>query len=58
VRDNHSDHEKPVAFVLSVLPAYLRKTTAIEELIPWLYLKGVSTGNFAETLQWLVGERP
>ena len=40
-----------------MLPAYLRRTTAIEELIPWLYLKGVSTGDFQEALQALVGEK-
>ena len=34
---------------------YLRTTKAIEELIPWLYLKGVSTGGFREALQTLVG---
>jgi transposase-like protein len=42
-------------FRSKILPAYLRKTKAIEELIPWLYLKGVSTGDFAEALQALVG---
>ncbi|MCC7084760.1 MAG: hypothetical protein IT427_07105 [Pirellulales bacterium] len=29
---------------------------ALDELIPWLYLKGVSTGDFREALQALVGE--
>ena len=42
-------------FRSSILPPYLRKTKAIEELIPWLYLKGVSTGDFSEALQALVG---
>lgn len=42
-------------FRSSILPPYLRKTKAMEELIPWLYLKGVSTGGFAEALQALVG---
>ena len=42
-------------FRSSILPPYLRKTKAIEELIPWLYLKGVSTGDFTEALQALVG---
>lgn len=47
---------QPVArFRSSILPPYLRKTKAIEELIPWLYLKGISTGGFAEALQALVG---
>ena len=42
-------------FGSKILPPYLRKTKAIDELIPWLYLKGVSTGDFAEALQALVG---
>jgi transposase-like protein len=33
----------------------LRKTKNIEELIPWLYLKGISTGGFSEALAALVG---
>ena len=41
----------------SVLPPYLKRTEAIEELLPWLSLKGVSTGDFAEALQTLVGEK-
>jgi putative transposase len=42
-------------FHSAILPPYLRKTKAVEELIPWLYLKGVSTGDFSEALQALVG---
>lgn len=42
-------------FRSSILPPYLRKTKAIEELIPWLYLKGISTGDFGEALAALVG---
>ena len=57
VRDNDPDRDRRVTFSPSVLPSYLRKTSAIEELIPWLYLKGISTGDFAEALQALVGER-
>lgn len=57
VRDNSSDPESRVHFSPSVLPAYLRKSPAIEELIPWLYLKGISTGDFSEALQALVGEK-
>jgi transposase-like protein len=48
--------DRPVErFRSSILPPYLRKTKAVEELIPWLYLKGVSTGDFREALQALVG---
>ena len=42
-------------FTSAVLPPYLRKTKSLEELIPWLYLKGVSTGDFSEALAALVG---
>jgi putative transposase len=42
-------------FTSAVLPPYLRKTKSIEELIPWLYLKGVSTGDFSEALAALLG---
>jgi len=57
VRDNSPEKEDRVVFSPSVLPPYLKRTKAIEELIPWLYLKGVSTGDFAEALQALVGEQ-
>jgi putative transposase len=42
-------------FSSAILPPYLRKTRSIEELIPWLYLKGVSTGDFSEALAALLG---
>ena len=43
------------SFSSKILPPYLRKTRSLEELIPWLYLKGVSTGDFGEALAALVG---
>jgi putative transposase len=42
-------------FTPSVLPPYLRRTKNIDEAIPWLYLKGISTGDFPEALQGLFG---
>jgi transposase-like protein len=42
-------------FHSKLLPPYLRKTKSIEELIPFLYLKGISTGDFQEALAALVG---
>lgn len=42
-------------FSSSILPPYLRRTKSIEELIPWLYLKGVSTGDFSEALMAILG---
>ena len=38
-----------------ILPPYLRRARSIEELLPWLYLKGISTGDFAEALEALPG---
>ena len=43
-------------FTSKILPPYLRKTKSIEKLIPWLYLKGISTGDFSEALAALLGE--
>jgi putative transposase len=42
-------------FSSSILPRYLRRTKTIEELLPWLYLKGISTGGFSEALAALLG---
>ena len=44
-----------IKFNSTLLPPYLRKTRAIEEVLPWLYLKGISTGDFQEALQALLG---
>jgi len=43
-------------FTSRLLPPYLRKTKEIEELIPWLYLKGISTGDFSDALVSILGE--
>jgi putative transposase len=55
-RDNSSQRKDRVQFTSSILPPYLRRSKAIDELIPWLYLKGISTGDFTEALQSLLGE--
>jgi putative transposase len=46
---------KKIRFTSAILPPYLRKTRSVEELIPWLYLKGISTGDFSEALAALLG---
>jgi len=57
VRDRHPENEPGrIRFSSSILPPYLRKTKSIETLIPWLYLKGISTGGFTEALAALVGK--
>jgi putative transposase len=55
VRDRHKNPSEKIHFNSSILPPYLRKTKSIEELIPWLYLKGISTGDFSDALAALVG---
>jgi transposase-like protein len=55
VRDRDAGGDEPIRFTSAILPAYLRRTRNIEELLPWLYLKGVSTGQFAEALTALLG---
>lgn len=42
-------------FSSRILPPYLRRTQSLEELIPWLYLRGISTGDFTQALQALLG---
>ena len=54
VLDRRPDGEAE-SFSSKILPPYLRKTKSLDELIPWLYLKGVSTGDFSEALAALVG---
>ena len=54
VRDRRPPGERET-FTSAILPPYLRKTKSLEELVPWLYLKGVSTGDFSEALGALLG---
>ena len=54
VRDRGKQAEK-VRFTFSILQPYLRKAKSVEELLPWLYLKGISTGDFQEALAALLG---
>src|SRR3954471_11991473 len=56
VRDRgDTDQAAAIRFTSEVLPPYLRRTRNIEELLPWLYLKGISTGQFSEALTALLG---
>jgi putative transposase len=54
VRDNRPPEERE-QFTSKILPPYLRKTKSVDELLPWLYLKGISTSDFNEALQSLLG---
>ena len=44
-----------IKFNSVLVPPYLKRTKTIEEFLPWLYLRGISTGDFSETLKHLLG---
>lgn len=44
-------------FNSSLPPPYLKRARSVEELMPWLYLKGVSTGDYQEALSALLGDQ-
>ena len=46
---------EPVTFRSALVPPYIRKTRSLEAAVPWLYLKGVSSGEMGEALKVLVG---
>jgi putative transposase len=46
----------PVTFRSALVPPYVRKTKSLEAALPWLYLKGVSSGEMSEALAVLVGQ--
>ena len=54
VRSRQGD---PVRFHSVLVPPYVRKTASLEAAIPWLYLKGISTGEMQPALEVLVGPR-
>jgi len=54
VRDKREDKE---VFTSSILPRYLRRIPSLDNLIPALYLKGISTGDFTEALSAILGDK-
>jgi putative transposase len=54
VRDRRGDDERQ-RFTSSILPRYARKSPTLEVLLPVLYLKGISTGDFCEAFEALLG---
>jgi putative transposase len=55
VHDRELRDGAPVRFTPSILPPYARRSKSLDVLIPMLYLKGVSTGDFEATLAALLG---
>jgi putative transposase len=56
VRDRVGEGSDRIRFSSAILPPYARRSKSLEVLIPILYLKGVSTGDFEEALIALLGK--
>ena len=56
IRDREASAGERIRFNPTILPPYARRTKSLEVLIPILYLKGISTGDFEEVLAALVGK--
>jgi transposase-like protein len=56
VRDRVGAGTERIRFSSAILPPYARRTKSLEVLIPMLYLKGISTGDFEEALIALLGK--
>jgi transposase-like protein len=54
-RGSRQESEEIIRFRSSLVPPYLRRSKSMEELLPLLYLKGISTGDFSEALSALLG---
>ncbi len=51
------DQRQGERFTSEILPPYMRRVPSVDALIPALYLRGVSTGDFSEALQAILGEQ-
>ena len=56
VRDREAAADGRIRFSPAILPPYMRRSKSIETLLPILYLKGISTGDFCEALAALLGK--
>jgi putative transposase len=50
-----SKDSTPVTFRSSLVPPYVRRTKTLEAALPWLYLKGISSGEIGAALKVLLG---
>lgn len=55
VRERGAKGGCPIKFISSLVPRYLRRSQNMEDFLPLLYLKGISTGDFSEVLEPLLG---
>ena len=57
IRQPRVRHRDGGSFSSEILPKYMRRVPSIDALIPALYLKGISTGDFTEALSAILGEK-
>lgn len=50
--------EENIKFTPSLIPKYMRRTATIDVLLPLLYLKGISTNDFADSFEPILGSKP
>ena len=50
--------DEGIRFASSLIPQYMRRTVTLEVLLPLLYLKGISTKDFADSFEPILGKRP
>lgn len=55
-REANAENAERIRFTPAILPPYARRSRSLEVLIPILYLKGISTGDFEEALAALLGK--
>lgn len=54
---DRSDASEKLKFHSSLIPAYMRRTATLDEVLPLLYLKGISERDFTEVLQPIFGKQ-
>jgi len=56
-RREETGHEERLHFHSKVIPPYLRRASEVDDFVPYLYLKGISSGDFSGVLSQLLGEK-
>lgn len=56
LRDRGAGDEEPIRFTSAILPLWARRTKSLDALLPALYLRGISTGDFQDALSALLGK--
>ena len=56
VRDRDTATREKLRFTSAILPKWARRTKSLDALLPVLYLRGISTGDFQDALAALLGK--